>query len=109
MGAETLGGVTEDRYGGATPAAVNAYFDNVNDYDGFNMAAGAVLDINKNATVSGYSANIAVAPVGLFGIAATDANGAPQVLQITVTVTGPDNVPIKVDGYRTRYAPNSVP
>lgn len=109
MGAETIGGVTEDRYGGAAPAAVNAYFDNVSDYNGFNMAAGAVLDINKNAAVSGYSANIAVAPVGLLGIAATDANGAPQVLQITVTVTGPDGVPVSLDGYRTRYAPNGVP
>jgi len=109
MGPETIAGVKEDRYGSPAPSAVNAYFDNVNDYNGFSMAAGAVLDINKTAAVSGYAASVAVTPVRLLGIAATDANGAPQVLQITVTVTGPDGVPILLDGYRTRYAPNSVP
>jgi MSHA pilin protein MshD len=103
IGPETIGGVKEDRYGGANPVAVNAYFDNVNDYDGFNMAAGAVLDINKNAAVGGYSAGITVTPTALGAIASTES------LFITVTVTGPDGVPIKVDGYRTRYAPNSVP
>ena len=100
-GPETIGGVTEDRYGGANPTAVNAYFDNVNDYDGFNMAA--VLDMNKNSTVNGYSASIAVTPTALGAIASTES------LLVTVKVTGPDGLAIQLDGYRTRYAPNTGP
>lgn len=94
---------------GETRGSTTNPFDNVNDYAGFNMAAGAVTDIAGGAAVGGYAARVAVAPVALNGIAGTDANGAPQVLQITVTVTGPDNLPIVLDGYRTRYAPRSVP
>lgn len=101
QGPETIGGVKEDRYGGANPTAVNAYFDNVNDYDGFNMAA--VLDMNKNSTVNGYSASIAVTPTALGAIASTES------LLVTVKVTGPDGLAIQLDGYRTRYAPNTGP
>jgi MSHA pilin protein MshD len=95
---EAMGPEGEGRY--AAPQ-----FDNVNDYNGFAMAAGAVLDITGAPAVAGYAANIAVAPAALSGIAAVDTNGAPQALLITVTVTGPDGVPIVLDGYRTRYAP----
>jgi MSHA pilin protein MshD len=96
---EAMGPEGEGRY--AAPQ-----FDNVNDYSGFpTMVAGAVLDINGGAAVNGYEANIAVAPAALSGIAGTDANGAPQALLITVTVTGPDGAPVILDGYRTRYAP----
>lgn len=99
---EGLGAEGEGRY--AVPQ-----FDNVNDYAGFAMAAGSVADITGAAAGAGYAATIAVAPIALPGIAATDANGAAQVLQITVTVTGLDNVPVVLDGYRTRYSPNGVP
>ncbi|MBI5889671.1 MAG: type II secretion system protein [Nitrosomonadales bacterium] len=87
--------------GGATP------FDNVDDYAGY--AVPVVPDITGAGGLAGYPAVIAVAPTALFGIAATDANGAAQVLRITVTVTGPDGIPIAVDGYRTRYSPRAVP
>jgi MSHA pilin protein MshD len=79
-------------------------FDNVNDYNGLNMAAGSVTDITGGAAVAGYAANIAVAETAL-GAAVP----ASESLHITVRVTGPDNVPIVLDGYRTRYAPRSVP
>ena len=103
-GAETIAGVTETRLGGTN---VNARFDNVSDYRDF--VPGPVPDINGAAAPVGYTAAIAETAVNLFGIAGTDANGAPQVLQITVTVTGPDGTPVVLDGYRTRYAPNSLP
>ena len=45
---------------------------------------------------------MAVAAVDFGGI--TQASG--DALRITVTVTGPANVTVVVDGYRTRYAPN---
>jgi MSHA pilin protein MshD len=85
----------ETRYAALTP------FDNVNDYDGFAMAGG-ILDITGTAIagLGAYSATVAVTPIAFGGIPATDA------LQITVTVTGPANVAVTLDGIRTRYAPN---
>lgn len=85
----------ETRYAALTP------YDNVNDYNGFAMAGG-ILDIT-GATIAGlgsYSAAIAVTPLAFGGIAATEAQ------QITVTVTGPGNITVTLDGIRTRHAPN---
>jgi len=85
----------ETRYAPLTP------YDNVNDYNGFAMAGG-ILDIT-GATIAGlgsYSAAIAVTPLAFGGIAATEAQ------QITVTVTGPGNITVTLDGIRTRHAPN---
>lgn len=97
MGPETVGG-TETRSG-------QPQFDNVNDYNGFAMNAG-ITDITGTAipALNGYSAKVDItvpaAPV-LGTIAAAD------TLQITVTVTGPDNTTVVMDGYRTRYAPRT--
>lgn len=103
VGAEVLG-VENDvsRYDAALP------FDNVSDYNGFAMNGGAIFDITSGATkipgLDGYAlAPIVVAPVVLAGVAAGDA------LQITVTVIGPDAVPVTVEGIRTRYAPRALP
>ena len=85
----------ETRYAPLTP------FDNINDYNGFAMAGG-ILDIT-GATIAGldaYSASVAVTPIVFGGIAATDAQ------QITVTVTGPGNITVTLDGIRTRHVPN---
>ncbi len=85
----------ETRYAPLTP------FDNVNDYNGFAMAGG-ILDIT-GTTIAGlgaYSAAVAVTPFAFGGIAATEAQ------QITVTVTGPANIAVTLDGIRTRHAPN---
>jgi len=105
IGPETLGG-TETRY--AAP-----YFDNVNDYHGFamNVGNGGIKDITNLAiaALSGYSASVSAVPQTLSGIAGTDVNGAPQSLLVTVTVTGPGNTTVVLDGYRTRYAPNNLP
>jgi MSHA pilin protein MshD len=97
---------TEGRY---TPAVLPATlpFDNVNDYHGFGMAAGAILDIGGiNTGVNGYIlAPIVITPAGL-------ALGLPlanDALQITVSVTGPNNVPVVIEGIRTRYSPRAVP
>jgi len=82
------------------------HFDNVNDYHGFAMN-GSILDITGTAIplVAGYSASVTVANAALGTIAA----GSGNALLITVTVTGPDNVPIVLEGYRTRYAPRTLP
>jgi MSHA pilin protein MshD len=85
----------ETRYAALTP------FDNVNDFNGFAMAGG-ILDIT-NTTITGlsaYSAAIAITPIVFVGIVATEAQ------QITITVTGPGNITVTLDGIRTRHAPN---
>ena len=83
-------------------------FDNLNDYHNFSMngANGGIRDISNNliSGLDGYAASVVVAEAGLGGIAA-----ASGVLQVTVTVAGPANTQIVLDGYRTRYAPNGTP
>lgn len=90
----------ETRYHATTP------FDNVNDYHGFDSVAdGGIRDIAGNTitALSGYSASIDVSNANLPNVAAGDA------LLITVTVTGPDGLPVAVEGIRTRYAPRTLP
>lgn len=95
MGAEA----GETRYSAATP------FDNVNDYDGFAMAG--IRDILNTpiAALAGYNATVAVAAAALGDIAAASGDA----LLITVTVTGPANTSVQLQGYRSRYAPKAVP
>ena len=95
---------TEDRYGTTQP------FDNVSDYNGFALPAPpGIKDINGNAItgLAGYSATIAVSQAGL--ASGVDAIAAAEALKISVTVTGPNGVTTTLEGYRTRYAPNTVP
>ena len=90
-------------------------FDNVSDYDGFTMNSG-IQDISGN-TITGlgaYSASVSVAAVDLGpgsdmegGDAISSVSGA--ALRITVTVTGPGGASVTLEGYRTRYAPNTLP
>jgi MSHA pilin protein MshD len=88
----------ESRYSATLP------FDNVNDYHGYDTAAempAGMKDITGTA-ISGLAAyNAAVT------VAAADLGGVPagEALLISVTVTGPANVSVKLDAYRTRYAP----
>jgi MSHA pilin protein MshD len=93
-------------------------FDNVNDYvtvfgaeqAAFN-SAGVLADVNLApiAAANGYTytATLRIAPEALGGIASAAAPAAMEVLRITVTVRyGNDSVVL--DGYRTRYAPNTI-
>ena len=89
----------ETRYASATP------FDHVDDYNGFSM--NPIVDITNTAigTLTGYSATVSVAAIALGSIAATDAQGQANALLITVTVSGPQNTTVVLQGYRTKYAP----
>jgi MSHA pilin protein MshD len=84
----------ETRYSGTTP------FDNVNDYNGFSM--NPIVDLSNTAItgLGGYTATVAITPAVL--------NGATALL-VSVSVTGPRNTLVVVEGYRTQYAPNAVP
>jgi MSHA pilin protein MshD len=90
----------ETRYSAATP------FDNVNDYHGFTMNSGngGIKDITNTVipALNSYSASVSVVQEVLQGIASTES------LRVTVTVTGPGNTTVTLDGYRTRYAPNAT-
>ena len=72
------------------------------------MSSG-IKDIT-NATISGlnaYSASIAVTQAGL--ASGGDAIAAADALRIAITVSGPGGVAITLEGYRARYAPNTIP
>jgi MSHA pilin protein MshD len=95
---EGIGSEGESRYG-------PTFFDNVSDYHGFGMG-GSIQDIS-NVTINGltdYSASVQIAAAGGDFPAAIPAD---EALRITVTVTGPANTQVVLQGYRLRYAPNS--
>ena len=96
----------ETRYG----VSPDTPFDNVNDYHGFSLPAPpGIKGIAENAIagLAGYSASISVTQAGLSS--GVDAIAADAALRISVTVTGPNGVSTTLEGYRTRYAPNTVP
>jgi len=83
---------------GEARGSLTAPFDNVRDYQG----AAITTSLAGQAFPTGYAASVAVAPQALAGVAADAALG------ITVTVTfGAET--LVLEGYRTRYAPNSLP
>jgi hypothetical protein len=97
----------ETRYGAVTP------FDNVNDYHGFDSDTAALpgirtIDGNLIDGLEAYRVAVEVTPEAFGGID-DDAEGNPQSLLITVTVTGPGDTIVTLNGYRTRYAPNALP
>lgn len=99
-----LGPETAASVGGAEGRYAAPQFDNVSDYHGFAMGPG-IQDIT-NTTIAGlgaYAATIAVAETALGTVPAADS------LRITVTVTGPANTTVVLQGFRTRYAPNTLP
>jgi MSHA pilin protein MshD len=97
LGPEVGGGV-ETRYN-------EPRFDNANDYDGFQML-GSIQDVSNVtiADLNGYSARVDIVNAGADFTPPVPADAA---LRITVTVTGPANVSVALQGYRLRYAPNS--
>jgi MSHA pilin protein MshD len=79
----------------------------VGDYGGFTMNSGngGIKDITGAvfAALNPYSASVTVVQEAFGGI--TDSTAS---LRVTVTVTGPGNTTVTLDGYRTRYAPNAI-
>jgi MSHA pilin protein MshD len=110
-----------ERWGQVAPEPTGASsgrpFDNVNDYvtaprawqAAFNDSAGVLRDANGDPIdVTGYSARLMISPAALQGIGnAGDSDANTDVLRITVQVSF-DGQTLTLDGYRTRYAPNSL-
>lgn len=106
--ADCTPGLSQNVITGPTPGTETRYaaapFDNVADYSAFNMSP--ILDITGNGVgLASYTANVAIARTGVALLGAAD----DAALRITVTVTGPGNTTVVLDGYRTRYAPNNLP
>jgi MSHA pilin protein MshD len=100
---EAVGPEAGEARSGATP------FDNVNDYHGYSM--NPIVDVAGTAIpgLGAYTATVAVAPVALGPAASSITAASGGALLITVTVTRAGADPIVLEGYRTRYAPNSLP
>ncbi|MBK6386418.1 MAG: type II secretion system protein [Rhodoferax sp.] len=78
-------------------------FDNVNDYNGYTMASGITSITGTTVPgLSAYSASVGVQAAALGSVPGTDA------LRITVTVTGPGGTQVKLEGWRTRFAPTAI-
>ncbi len=110
----STGGPNDENKGGAslttpTPPGETRYaapfFDNVADYGGFSTAASGIRDITGTAIagLANYQANVLLTRQGATFLGGAAVAG--DALQVTVTVTGPDSVPVMLDGVRTRYAP----
>jgi MSHA pilin protein MshD len=97
---ENIGAEGETRGSGTTP------FDNVSDYNGL-AGVPANVDGTPIGDLGGYVVAVAVIPEALAATAGTVP--AEASLRVRVTVTGPNDVNVVLDGYRTRYAPNALP
>jgi MSHA pilin protein MshD len=84
-------------------------FNNVADYSNYQMSpslTNGIVDVTGAPIpgLGGYSASVNITRAGIAWLGAASDGAA---LHITVTVTAPDGNQVVLDGYRTRYAPNS--
>ncbi len=92
---------------GQTRYGPTNFFNNVNDYNGFSMAGIRDLSNAAVAGLSGYTATVTVTAAALDSITL----GSGDALKITVTVLDPGQKAadaITLQGWRTRYAPQSL-
>ena len=85
-------------FAGPYTQANRQFFDDIRDYDGFTTSG--IFPIDDTTAIPGltaYTLNVTVVGSALNGIPVADAS------LITVTVTGPDGVPVAMSGYRTNY------
>jgi MSHA pilin protein MshD len=85
----------------------NTPFNNVWDYRALSMTGIQDMTANAIAGLAGYSATVSVADSALGNIPQGTAGAPGAAALITVTVSAPSGDSIRLDGYRTRYAPNS--
>lgn len=108
--ATTLEGIGAE---GETRGSATTPYDNVNDYASLPAGVPANVDGTPIGGLEAYTVSVAVNAAALAAssgtVAATDSNGRPLSLRVTVTVNGPNGVTVVLDGYRTRYAPNALP
>lgn len=87
---------------GTATVANRALFDNVADYNGYNVLGVYAADGTPIPALSTYRTVVVVAGVAL-GTGATAVPATTGALRITVTVTGPGAEALALVGYRTNY------
>lgn len=85
-------------------SGARANFDDVDDYAGY-TTAGGMKDIQDNAVPGLADYNVSNVTVTVVSLNDTGGVLTPvaEAKRITVTVTGPGNVALSLDGYRLRY------
>jgi MSHA pilin protein MshD len=94
--------VPENMGGLETRGNTTIPLDNVNDYNGLSGVP-ASLDGTAIGGLEAYQVSVVVVAEALSTVTAAES------LRVTVTVTGPADTTVRLDGYRTRYAPNALP
>lgn len=92
----------ETRFGATNPPGP---FNNVYNYNGYAQSPVTDVSGDPNSNYTGYAVSIKVVPEALNGIGSV-ATTSPAA-RIAVTVTHGSNS-LTLEGYRTRYAPNTV-
>lgn len=96
---EVIGAEGGETRGGSPP------FDNVNDYSALPTGSPSTADTPGTpiTKLNAYQVSVAVTQEALSTVPVAAS------LRVTVTVTGPAATTVRLDGYRTRYAPNALP
>lgn len=84
---------------GETRGSVSAPFDHMDDYHGLTLNGITSADGTAIPGLQAYTATVTVESAAVGGIPAGDG------LLVSVTVTGPDGLPVTVAGYRARVTP----
>ncbi len=93
--------------GPETRGSTTVPFDNVNDYNGLSGTP-ATIEGTAIGGLSDYQVSVSVTGEDLGPLASTVASASS--LRVTVTVTHSISaLTVRLDGYRTRYAPNALP
>jgi len=87
-----------------TPTQANRHlFDDIGDYNGFTTTG--IFPIDDPSTpipaLVAYNASVRVVDTTLGPVGAPIPSGSVKL--ITVTVTGPDGIPVMISGYRSAY------
>ncbi len=92
---------------GETRSSSTNPFNNVSDYSGL-ATIDPVSDISGTHSYADYSATVSLTAEALDTIASNSTPATMEALRITVIVNhGSDS--LRLDGYRARHSPNSVP
>ena len=78
-------------------------FDDIGDYNGFTTSGIYPIDDPQISVLTGYSVAVTVANADLGPATSLIPSASGNAKLITVTVTGPDSVPVAMSGYRTNY------
>ena len=91
-------------FSGAASQANRALFDDIGDYNGFATSGiFPIDDVTPIPELAKYKAAVSVVDTTLGPAGGQIPAGSVKL--IAVTITGPDNVPIVLSGYRSAYGP----